>query len=206
MEIVAGPGATRDPAAGGALVGKFGELLRLEPDGRILSKSRVSSGRLAIQPSLVASGERELRAFSRRVGHAPHRVLTAASRDGGTSWGPQTATNLPNPDASVAASTTTAGEYLLVYNDAEQGRGRLNLALSPDGLEWRRVADLESGGTGDEYSYPFLLRADDGTYHLIYTWQRRRMVHLRFNDAWLGAQQVPGAGGAATPAPGTSGP
>jgi len=45
--------------------------------------------------------------------------------------------------------------------------------------------ELESGDSGDEFSYPFLVRTRAGEYHLIYTWQRRRMAHVRFNDAWL---------------------
>ena len=36
-----------------------------------------------------------------------------------------------------------------------------------------------------EFSYPFLLQTKDGTMHLIYTWQRSRIKHLRLGDAAL---------------------
>jgi len=39
-----------------------------------------------------------------------------------------------------------------------------------------------------EYSYPFLYRSRDGRIHLLYTWQRTRIRHLVFNDAWVVAE------------------
>jgi predicted neuraminidase len=167
------------------LAGKFGELLRLDPDGRVLGKFRMGSGRSAIQPSLVARGEAEALALLRRVGDSPRRVLLSRSTDGGASWSIPHPTELPNPDASVAAVNSADGGIVLVFNDSEQGRARLSLAHSKDGGRWRKLLDLEDGATGEEYSYPYLIRARDGDYHLIYTWRRERMVHVRFNQAWL---------------------
>ena len=36
-----------------------------------------------------------------------------------------------------------------------------------------------------EYDYPYLVRAADGDFHLVYTWNRAFIRHLRFNRAWL---------------------
>lgn len=36
-----------------------------------------------------------------------------------------------------------------------------------------------------EYSYPTLLRTTTGEYHLLYTWHRAYIKHVRFNQAWL---------------------
>ncbi|HEY6555067.1 MAG TPA: sialidase family protein [Vicinamibacteria bacterium] len=36
-----------------------------------------------------------------------------------------------------------------------------------------------------EFSYPFLLRTDRGEFHLLYTWNRAYIKHVRFNQAWL---------------------
>lgn len=186
-------GRPLDSADGGVLLpvyhelaGKFGELLRLDAQGHILAKSRISAGRAAIQPSLVASGPDQARAFLRRTGTAPAQVLSSNTQDGGYSWSPLAATTLPNPDAAVAALGTPAGHYLLVYNGAPDQRGRLDLARSLDGDQWRHLWSLEQGDApDDEFSYPYLIRSQAGDYQLIYTWQRRRMVHIRFNDAWL---------------------
>jgi predicted neuraminidase len=134
---------------------------------------------------LAAVDARSVWAYLRRVGDAPRRVLTSRSEDGGESWGPVGVTNLPNPNSSVAVLGTAEG-LLLAYNPSTQGRAALSLARSVDGTQWRVVAELERGEADDEYSYPFLIRGNDGDYHLIYTWQRRRMLHLQFNDAWLG--------------------
>jgi predicted neuraminidase len=167
------------------LVGKFGELLRLDAVGRVLGKQRISSGRGSIQPTLVASGPNEAQAWLRRVGDSPRRVLWARSQDAGVSWSKVETTDLPNPDASVAALGTARGDYLLAYNPSPRERSALALALSPDGRHWRPIATLAQGSDGEEYSYPFLVRAAGGDYHLIYTWRRTRMAHVRFNEAWL---------------------
>ena len=36
-----------------------------------------------------------------------------------------------------------------------------------------------------EFSYPFLLRTGRGEFHLLYTWNRAYIKHVRFNQAWL---------------------
>jgi len=178
------------------LIGKFAELVRIDGDGRLLAKRRMSSGRSAIQPSIVPIAPEQALTFYRRVGDSPPRVLTAESSDGGDSWSPPVPTNLPNPNAGVAALRTPDGGYLLAYNPNEQGRDLLSLARSDDGLRWRRIFDLEQGVSGDEFSYPFLIRTGAGEYHLIYTWQRRRMAYVRFNDAWLdGLEELDGLEG-----------
>jgi len=36
-----------------------------------------------------------------------------------------------------------------------------------------------------QYDYPFLIRDTRGDFHLVYTWNRSFIRHLRFNRAWL---------------------
>jgi predicted neuraminidase len=36
-----------------------------------------------------------------------------------------------------------------------------------------------------QYGYPYLVRAADGDFHLVYTWNDGFIRHLRFNRAWL---------------------
>jgi predicted neuraminidase len=171
------------------LLGKFGELLRLDAGGRVLAKHRIGQGRSALQPTLAATAPGQLRAWLRRASGAPPWLLTTASTDGGATWSAPAATGLPNPDASVAAVRSGRGDFLLVYNPDPRGRHRLALARSPDGQRWESLMTLEQGAEGDEFSYPFLVRDTRGTYRLIYTWQRRRMAWVEFNDAWLEARR-----------------
>ena len=39
-----------------------------------------------------------------------------------------------------------------------------------------------------EFSYPYLIQAQNGDIHLAYTWNRSFIKHLRFNRAWLEQQ------------------
>lgn len=167
------------------LQAKFGELLRISPRGRLLEEWRMTDGRRAIQPWVVPMGQEDAWALMRRAGSSPPRVLLTRSRDAGVSWGALRTTPLPNPGAAVAAVLRPDGSVLLVFNDREGGREDLSLALSRDGKHWRRLAVLERGERGAEFSYPYLVRTTAGDYHLVYTWRRERIAHVRFNEAWI---------------------
>ncbi|MDR2032601.1 MAG: exo-alpha-sialidase [Azoarcus sp.] len=39
-----------------------------------------------------------------------------------------------------------------------------------------------------QYDYPYLIRAAGGDFHLLYTWNRAFIRHVRFNTAWLRAR------------------
>ena len=36
-----------------------------------------------------------------------------------------------------------------------------------------------------EFSYPYLIQARNGDFHLVYTWNRSFIKHVRFTNAWL---------------------
>lgn len=173
------------------LMGKFAELLRVSPDGLVLDKVRLTHGRHSIQPSIVALTEDKLLALLRNTGPS-RRVLQLDSNQGGRHWSEEQATGLANPDAAVTV-TGSPGQLVLVYNDSVDDRDRLAIALSEDqGRSWRHAYQLEAGDPHQdkpEYSYPYLVSASDGTYHLVYTWQRTRIAHVQFNEAWL--EQLP---------------
>ncbi len=40
-----------------------------------------------------------------------------------------------------------------------------------------------------QYDYPYMIRDKEGLYHLLYTWNRGLIKHIRFNDAWLESLQ-----------------
>ena len=85
-------------------------------------------------------------------------------------------TELPNPSAGVDAVRLRDGRALLIYNDTPRGRTPLNLAVSPDGKDWKNVWAFETGP--GEYSYPAIIQGRDGLVHVTYTWKRQKIRHV----------------------------
>jgi predicted neuraminidase len=169
------------------LIGKFGELLRLSPQGEVLDKTRLSTGRSSLQPAVVPLGRLEAVAFLRSSGFSPRRVLSVRTEDGGRTWSDLAPTELPNPDGSVAALRASNGELLIAFNDSEVDRRNLKLALSPDGgRSFTVLLTVEPPGgnaSSQELAYPWLLESSDGALHLLYSWNRGRIVHVRYLPA-----------------------
>jgi len=92
---------------------------------------------------------------------------------------------LPNPNSSVAVVSRGDGGLLMALNASETERLELSLATSNDGEHWRIIKTFPAIANDLESSYPTLIHAADGTYHLTYTWGREKICHMRFNDAWL---------------------
>lgn len=46
---------------------------------------------------------------------------------------------------------------------------------------------------GFEFSYPYLIQARNGDLHLVYTWNRAFIKHVRFTPAWLDQQMKAGS-------------
>jgi predicted neuraminidase len=168
-------------------IGKFAELLHLDSDGRVLDKTRITQGRHAIQPLLLPLDARQALALMRDTGPGPGHVLASRSADAGRHWSPDQELNLPNPDSAVAGLRRPDGSLLLVFNDVEAGRSSLALAVSRDqGRSWQTVRHFEQVNDGkSEFSYPYMIRAGDGSMHLLYTWNRKRIRHVVFNDNWV---------------------
>jgi predicted neuraminidase len=173
------------------MIGKFGELLRLDADGRVIGKTRLSWGASSLQPVVVPRSESDAVAFMRYAGDPPGRVLVIRSSDAGEHWTAPEKTVLPNPNAAVGGVLLAGGPLLLAFNNAEQNREDLSLALSGDfGATWRVARRLEGEGLGprapvSEYSYPWVMQDRAGNVHVLYTWGRARIKHAVFNQAWL---------------------
>lgn len=168
-------------------IGKFAELLHIDSKGRVLDKTRITHGRHSIQPLLLpVDGQRAI-ALLRDTGPYPGHVLFSRSEDAGKHWSGDKKLALPNPDSAVAGLRRPDGSLLLVFNDNESGRGSLALAVSRDqGQSWVVVKHFEQASDGkSEFSYPYLIRASNGTMHLLYTWNRKRIRHISFNDSWV---------------------
>ena len=130
----------------------------------------------AIQPCILTYPDGRMQVLCR----TRQRVVAACwSSDGGRNWGPMQATALPNPDSGIDAVTLHDGRALLVYNPSRKVRTPLCVAVSDDGLSWRNVLVLEYGV--GEYSYPAIIQGRDGSLHLTYTWNRRRIRYVRLS-------------------------
>lgn len=173
------------------LLGKFAEWLVLDASGSVIGKRRIGWGRGAIQPSAVALDPSTVVALMRDSADT-RRVQRAVSGDGGRHWDAIRPTELPNPDAAVAAVRVAGDAVLLVFNDAVEGRRRLGLAVSRDeGMNWKRIHVLEAapdGETDAEFSYPYATRAANGDVHIVYTWNRTAVRHVRLGAGWLEAR------------------
>jgi len=172
------------------LLGKFGELVRLDENGHVLDKTRLSSGYSSLQPVIVPLENEHALGLMRRSGSRPPRMLAVETRDAGRSWSDPAPTVLANPDAAIAALRMSSGEILVAFNDSEVDRSTLSLALSEDdGDSWEIVHVFEpleaDSDSPARFAYPWLLESSSCDLHLLYTWNRTRIVHVRFNRAWL---------------------
>jgi predicted neuraminidase len=173
------------------LLGKFGELLRLDAEGHAIGKTRLSWGQSSLQPVIVPRSDKEAVGLMRYSGDRPNRILIVRTEDGGVHWSPPVKTALPNPNAAIGSVLLADGPLLLAFNNAEENREDLSLALSTDfGNTWR-IAHRFEGDPGStqapvpEYSYPWIMQDRAGDVHVLYTWGRSRIKHVRFNRAWL---------------------
>lgn len=134
-----------------------------------------------IQPSIVQHADGRLQVLCRSK---ENKVMTAFSSDQGNSWGPWQATNLLNPNSATDAIRLKNGLFMIVYNPAIagndwwEGRTKLHVATSRDGVHWQDVLTLEHGVKGDEYSYPTIIQDETGFIHITYTWNRRNIRHI----------------------------
>ncbi len=133
----------------------------------------------AIQPSLLFHADDRWQALCRTKEGV---VGQAWSEDAGKTWGPFTATMLPNPNSGTDALTLADGRHLIVYNHTLKrmpfpaNRQMLNVAIPEDGRKWTPVLTLEKEERS-EFSYPWVMQASDGKVHLTYTWKRKSIRH-----------------------------
>lgn len=144
----------------------------------------------AIQPSLLQYKDGRLQILCR----SKNRTINETwSSDGGKTWGPVTASALPNNNSGVDAVTLQDGRQLLVYNhvkpdsalpDGKGARTPLNVAISKDGKKWLAAVILEDSPVS-QYSYPSVIQTKDGMVHIVYTWRRERIKHVMIDPSKL---------------------
>ena len=171
----------------------YHELIRKYPqwlfvkDGAVLNSIHIPNAAALLQPSPVALSSGKILTWLRDSGSDGH-VWFSQTMDTGD-WSAPRPTNLPNPNAAVAALRLDDGNYLLAYNPQQMNRNVLALARSQDGMRWHQIAIVaQSNNPQEEFSYPTLIAAN-GRIHLFYTWKRQTIAHAEFNLGWLTHQE-----------------
>lgn len=146
-------------------------------------------GKGNIQPSFVRKNDGTIVAFMRDSGDEPGRIMMAESSDEGNSWSFAKDSDIPNPGASIEAIKLKSGNWLLVYNDVDDGRYSLAAALSDDeGATWKWKKHLETSKEGS-YAYPSVIQASDGRIHLTYSYHlpehKRSIKYVSFIVDWI---------------------
>jgi predicted neuraminidase len=141
----------------------------------------------AIQPTVLRRDSGELVAYMRENG-PEQRIRTSSSQDEGLTWGDVVATELTNPGSGVDGVRLANGHWVLVYNDAAEGRNSLAISISDDeGKTWKWTRHLEQEEEGS-FHYPAVIQGSDGTIHAIYSYfveGGKSMKHAAFNEAWV---------------------
>lgn len=132
-----------------------------------------------LQPTLIVHEDGTLQSLMRTTWG---RVATSFSYDRGETWSSNTALPLKNNNTGICAITMKDGRFALVYDDNDtfyEGKTNgprlpLKLALSDDGLEWKDIMTIEPDlGGNQEYSYPTMIQASDGSLLIVYTYTGR---------------------------------
>ena len=145
-----------------------------------------------IQPTLVQKKDGTVVAYMRDSGVDPSRVMSGTSTDEGKTWSLALDTGIPNPGSSLETIALKDGRWVMIFNDTEQGRHSLALALSVDeGQSWAKIRHLELAPMGQGgFAYPSLMQSKDGKIHATYSYSGtggKSIKHVALDTQWIEA-------------------
>ena len=144
-----------------------------------------------IQPSIVQKKDGSLIAFMRDNGDSPGRILKSISTDNGYSWTSAKKSNMINPGTSVDVIKLKDGNWVMVYNDLEDGRYSIAVSLSDDeGETWKWTKHLEKDDSKKgSFSYPSVIQTKDGMVHISYSYRigekKKTIKHISLESNWI---------------------
>ncbi|EKF75732.1 hypothetical protein A11A3_02647 [Alcanivorax hongdengensis A-11-3] len=116
------------------MLGKFGEILRLDPQNHILGKARIGHGRKAIQPLVLVDSPTHAAAFLRNEQRPNNgHLYQSHSVNGGWDWQPLTYSRLTNPSSALGGVVIAPGHWLLATNCNTEERDDLCIRETRDG-------------------------------------------------------------------------
>src|SRR5690606_4782821 len=134
-------------------------------------------GGAGIQASIVIGKNGLLVAYLRDNGPPPQRMQRTESHDGGMTWSIPKDDILPNPGAGFDMVTIKTGEWVAVFNDTEEGRHNLAVAISDDeGRAWKWKKNIENDlreGLSTSSHYPAIIEASSGDILITYSYHRK---------------------------------
>jgi predicted neuraminidase len=170
------------------------ELILFDDDGRVVGKSRMTAGRVAIQPIVVPLDPTRALAFARSQQRGTDLALRFETTDGGESWSGPIQTNVHNEGEPVPAIRLEDGRLVMVTMDGQQREKRIPKPLrvlisDDDGLTWRPVYSFFKDDGRAEMSYAWFMIGPDGFFHILFSEERQvQIADIRFNRAWLDAR------------------
>lgn len=164
----------------------FGLIAISEDDGETWKPGLPIVGRGLNQPSLIVRDDGSIDAYMRDDGDEPGRILISHSNDEGYSWTYGKKSDIPNPGASLEVLKLKSGNWLMVFNDVDDGRYRLAAAISEDeGKSWKRKINLENK-KGGSFSYPSVIQTKNGDIHITYSYftpkDKKTIKHISFRE------------------------
>lgn len=149
--LVKGPVVHHDDGTMGLPVyheclGKFSEYLRLDGQGRVLGKSRITHDRFAIQPVIFPLDAHRAVALMRNTdSDRPRRAWVSRTEDAGRTWSMPERSPILNRNSALAGIRGNADDLLAAANVTEYNRSSLSLLRSTDqGRNWAVVHDVEA--------------------------------------------------------------
>jgi predicted neuraminidase len=179
------------------LFGEFSEIIRVNLNGDVINKYRMSEGDFTIQPSTVVFNENEAITLMRDSSRHTQKVQIAYTEDGGFSWSDYHSLAIDNPNSAIYGFLDAKQRIWMIFNNSTRDKGveheaRANLALAVSedrGESWKIVHYFEQPETKEDetnrFSYPWVLQTQTGDFHLMYTMNRQVFKHHIFNHAWL---------------------
>ena len=132
------------------------------------SQPLVSYG--SIQPTVLERSNGHVVAMMRENG-VHKRIRYSVSDNQGRNWSTVQETDLSNPGSKVNVVALKNGSWVLAYNNLDDGRHSISLAVSHDeGASWKPFKTVESERPNEaSFSYPCVIEAKDGRIHLTYS-------------------------------------
>jgi predicted neuraminidase len=115
------------------------------------------------------------------IKHGRDELSLVVSVDGGINW--KTLYQLEDQ----RGQPTDQARYVEVTAKLAMATG-VGITNAADYAKSAQRNKCDAQGCGFEFSYPYLIQANNGDFHLVYTWNRSFIKHVRFTRAWLDQQ------------------
>lgn len=152
-----------------------------------------------IQPSFARRKDGTIVAYMRDNGPPPQRVMESESTDRGQTWSVvKDRPDLKNPGSGLELMGLKDGDWVVIYNDTDEGRHSLAVSLSDDEgktWKWTRHIELTEPNNGS-FHYPSIVEGTDGNLHCTYSCflqdvldgkEGKSIKYATFNKAWIKA-------------------